>query len=789
MPFRPRRFLRAALALALGIPFFTTPSLADRRAVPPSFVGAAQAARPEDAKLEPALRLVVERAEALKAKGLQVSSAPRFRTLAGPGSPLSVLLDPDGAEPDVLAFVQLRSPDAAPALEVGGTRVLSQVDEIAVVRAPISRVREIAALEDVLQLEISKQSYAALDSSRKRSGVTSVHAGTGGVPRAFDGTGVVVGVLDSGIDYRHADFRTAGNASRLQGLFDYGTGANGIECRLTQLGPDSLNCPEKDGTGGFGHGTHVTGIAAGGGRRNSSYIGMAPGADIVFVKGIRHPESLGGFADADVLAGAQFVFQKARALGKPCVLNLSLGGQLGAHDGTSLQEQALSRLSRPGNIIVAAAGNSGSSTIHCSYPVEGTDYNTSLETAWGVFNGAAISIVDLWYPAGTSVSVGIAAYSGSDFNTPVFVSNFAVAPGQLIQSPITTLGGSTLANATIDARTTADPNNGARRVLIALEDANVGFELSDVVWSLWTIGSGTIDMWVGSGGEFAPTSLPLPSYFRFGDDAKTIGTPATARRVLAIGSHVTKTQWVDFNGVTRIQGGGATLDAISGFSSRGPSRDGRVLPDLTAPGEAILSSLSQDFPAVPAEVLQGGGLLKQQGTSQAAPHVTGVIALMLERNRFLTPENARAILQQTATPAGGGVPNNVFGAGRLNALAAVLATPDPVPCNGPGPLRANEDCEESLAPEGPSLEIRPNPAAAFASVTFRLPAAEPVHLAVYDLLGRRVNVLRDAPTAAGPHALRWEGRDERGVPVPSGVYLVRLLTPTRSAVQRMVVVK
>lgn len=786
MPFRPARFLRAALALAIGLPIFAAPSHADRRTAVPSAAAVVRAARPEDAKLDPALRLVVERAEELAAKGARVSAAPRFLALAGPASPLSVLLDPESAEPDVLAFIQLRAPEAAVALEPLGTEILTQVDEIAVVRAPVSRIREIAALDDVLQIELSKQSPAALDSSRRRSNVAAVQAGTGGLPRAFTGAGVVVGVLDSGIDYEHPDFRTAANASRLKGLFDYGTGANGTECRLGQLQADSLSCPEKDGTGGFGHGTHVTGIAAGGGRRNAGYIGMAPAADIVFVKGIRHPESLGGFADADVVAGSQFIFQKARALDQPCVLNLSLGGQFGAHDGTSLYEQTLSRLTRPGNIIVAAAGNSGGGSIHASYAVQGTDYLSSLESLWGVFPGTTTTFVDLWYPAGTSVSVGIAAYDSPNFDDPIFLSA-AAAPGQLLQGQVTD-GGQIFANVTIDARTTADPNNGARRVLIVLEDAGAGHALNERFYSIWTAGSGTLDMWVATGGEFAPASFPLPSYFRPGDDLETIGTPATARRLLAIGSHVTKTQWVDFNGVTRIRSG-ATLDQISGFSSRGPSRDGRVLPDLTAPGEAILSSLSADYPAAASIVLQGGGLLEQHGTSQAAPHVTGVIALMLERNRFLTPENARAILQQTATPAGGAVPNNIFGAGKLNALAALLATPDPVPCSAPGPLRAREDCEEALAPEGPALEVRPNPAAAFASVAFRLPVAEPVHLAVYDLLGRRVSVLRDAWTTAGPHALRWEGRDERGVPVPSGVYLVRLLTPTRSAVQRMVVVK
>lgn len=776
---------RPALAALLAIAAFAAVAEAAIKRMPVAFGGTVRDARPDDAKLDAGLRLVVGLADEAKAAGLALDAAPRFAMLARPGSPFSVIADPARAEPDVLAFVKLSAAEAVGAL-AGVADVLAQVEDIAAIRAPVSRVRELAARPEVLQLEISTQSHAALDSSRRRSGVVTAHAGGGGLPQAFTGAGVVVGVLDSGIDYKHADFRTPGNQSRLRGLFDFATGPNGTECRLTQLGPDSLNCPQKDGSGGFSHGTHVTGIAAGGGLRNATHIGMAPLADIVFVKGMRDPESNGGFADADVLAGAQYVFQKARALGQPCVLNLSLGGQLGPHDGSTLHEQALSRLTRPGNIIVAAAGNSGGTAIHCSYAVQGNNFSTALETAWATTTNAGIALVDLWYPAGTDVSVGIAAYANGDFNTPVFVSN-PVAPGQVLSGQVQA-GSDVLATASIDAQTVADPNNGARRVVIVLQDANLGFELSDVIWSVYTFGSGAVDLWASINGEFAPVGTSLPSWFRFGDNARTIGTPATARRVLAIGSHVTKTQWVDVNGVPRTQPG-ATLDAISGFSSRGPTRDGRVMPDLAAPGEAIVSSLSADFTPAAADVQQGGGLLKQQGTSQAAPHVTGVIALMLQRNPHLTPEDARTILRQTATDAGTPGADNTFGAGRLNALAALLATPAPVPCGTPGPLRAAEDCDEAPAALGPSLEVRPNPAAAFANVAFRLPAAEPVHLAVYDLLGRRVSVLRDAWAPAGPHALRWEGRDERGVPVPSGVYLVRLLTPTRSAVQRMVVVK
>src|SRR5690606_39080521 len=110
---------------------------------------------------------------------------------------------------------------------------------------------------------------------------------------------------------------------------------------------------------GGGHGTHVTATAAGGGRVNANMSGVAPEAEIIFVKGIRNAESLGGFSDADVVNGIQYIFEKADELGLPAVVNLSLGAVSGPLDGSTLYEQVISDLTGPGRIVVAAAGTSG----------------------------------------------------------------------------------------------------------------------------------------------------------------------------------------------------------------------------------------------------------------------------------------------------------------------------------------------------------------------------------------------------------------------------------------------
>lgn len=758
------------------------PSPAPAKSGAPSGAARVSLATPTDLKMDAPLRLTLERwAELSAAARAGRGAVPAAGRLFHRAVPFGHLRAGPGAELEAEVFVQLTDAGAAGEIAASGGRILVEEGDLVLARLPLARIASLAASPGVRSMSLAREWSPAIDSSRIRSRVRDVHLGGGGaLPQAYLGTGVAVGVLDSGLDYTHPDFRTSATDSRLLGLFDFSQGANGAECRPGQL--DSLTCPQVDGTGGHGHGTHVTGIAAGNGRLNPAYLGMAPQADLLFVKGMRDPQSAGGFQDADVVQGVAWMMNKALAAGKPIAVNLSLGGQLGAHDGTSLQEQLLDRFTGPGRIIVAAAGNSGGEPIHVSYAVQGTDYNSALESL--LLMTSPVAAMDLWAPAGSNISVGVVAYDPSDLGTPLFVSP-AAAPGQLVQVTASA-SGFTLGDVTIDARTTADPNNGARNVLIAIQPAAGGIDPSTIPWSIYTHGSGTFDMWVFTGSFFFPPGFPqgLPPWFRGGDDDKTIGIPGTARRIVCVGSHVTKTQWTDVDDTVRFQPG-ATLDLVSRFSSHGPSRDGRVLPNLTAPGEAIVSALSSGFPAPRPFIVQGGGYQEQQGTSQAAPHITGIAALMLQRDPALTPENVRAILQQTAIPAGTGNPNNVYGRGRVQALAAVQATPDPFNCTVTLANGQTVGCDEA-ANLPYALMAYPNPAPGLVRFSLTAPTRVALDVAVYDIMGRRARTLLRREVDAGVHSVPWDGQDDRGRRLPDGVYFARLLAPTGNRTIRLV---
>jgi minor extracellular serine protease Vpr len=742
-----------------------------------------------DNKTDPALRYlagILDPSRTPDTRGAVTGGLSGLLTERRPFFPL--FSGTEGGQPEVQVFVRLADPAAAPLIERLGGRVLGHVGDILTVRIPVRQVQMVAALPEVHSVQISGTARPALDLSRTEAGVDIVHAGGGGLDRAYTGAGVIVGIFDSGVDWSHPDFYAAVNNTRIRFLFDYSSGTDGREWTKAQI--DGGFCEAIDGRDGRGHGTHVAGTAAGGGLARSGYIGMAPGADIIAVKGSREINSGGGFGDVDIVNGVQYIFTKAATLNEPAVVNLSLGGHFGAHDGTSLLDQSISGLVGPGKIVVASAGNEGSAYIHAGYPVQaGTGYSDALETMISPDPGSTQIVADLWYPGSpSSVSVGIAAYLPGNYAAPLAVTA-VVAPGQVIEGVNLQSGGTTLGFVTIDARTLADPNNGSRRVFFLLEDRGSG-NLTGVEWSVYTFGSGTIDMWAVTGGRFTPNGA-LPAYFRQGDNLKSVGSPATARGVISVASYVSKNSWIDIDDTSRVQPGNPVIGEISTFSSHGPSRDGRILPLIAAPGEAILSALSSsvaigtDVPR--SDVLQGGLLQKMQGTSMASPHVTGAVALMLERNRYLTPENVADILRFSALPVGAS-PNTTWGAGKMRAAAAMLATPPALDCATLARLYGI-DCDGTVPARSKLLPAYPNPFNPATTLAFQTARSGRVELAVYDLLGRMVRILADDVMSAGYHSTLWNGDTDGGTMAGSGVYMVRLRTPESSSVQRIVLLK
>ncbi len=564
---------------------------------------------------------------------------------------------------------------------VGGT-VYSIAGNILVTEYPLLLLDKLISASSTLYAEINTKRDCYLNESIADVKADEVHSGLN-LTKSYKGKGTIVGVVDSGIDWKHEDFKN-NEGSRIKYLWDMsGTGNPPSEFNygtlFTKAQLDALQCSEKDLDDGHGHGTHVTGIAAGAGEKNTNFVGMSPESEIIFVKGFK---SGPGFLDGDVINGCNYVFTKAQEEGKPAVVNLSLGGHYGPHDGTSLYEQALSNLTGPGKIIVASAGNEGADPIHLNYTASGTQYSEASHTFWLTYTNATFTAADMWYETG-NISVGIAAF---DKDLKLIARTEAVNPGEKVENLSFTVNETTYGIITIDATTTADPNNGDKRVLIVIDGDEGKIDIGKVYWSVYTYGTGTFDAWVIKSGIFATNDIPAQK-IKPGDSKKTIGIPGTARKVICTGSYVTKNEWIDLDGVQRNQLNPDPNDnqktvvpeigQRSYFSSIGPSRDGRTLPDISAPGEIIFSALSSDLTEsvgfTRERTLQGGSYQGMEGTSMASPHVTGLVSLMLEANPNLDYDQTLQILKETARTDNytGAVPNDYFGYGKIDALEAI----------------------------------------------------------------------------------------------------------------------
>lgn len=214
------------------------------------------------------------------------------------------------------------------------------------VHVPRTRLADLARLAAVRYVEASHRLKPHCDFAHASTGL--LLAGQRTVPQT--GAGVIVGVIDSGIDSAHRAFWT-GSQSRIIDYLDQESGKHHSQAEIS-AGAASASADE------IGHGTHVAGIAAGngGGSAGLKYAGVAPKADLAVVKTT--------FQTDQIVDGIRHIFELAAQRKQPCVVNLSLGGHFGGHDGSSIAERTIDQLSGPGRLVVVSAGNEGRDPIH-----------------------------------------------------------------------------------------------------------------------------------------------------------------------------------------------------------------------------------------------------------------------------------------------------------------------------------------------------------------------------------------------------------------------------------------
>jgi subtilisin family serine protease len=545
---------------------------------------------------------------------------------------------------------------------VPGLTVVAETGSFVTARLPLSSMPWLEADESIAHVEAARMLFPLMELARADGRVGEVWAGE----PAYHGAGILVGVIDSGIDWQHEDFETTGNDTRIKYIWDqFGTGTpptgftEGVEYDEADI--NAGNVAQEDLRG---HGTHVTGIAAGNGRASGGlYSGVAPEADIIFVKAF--DDAQGGFPETNTIAAMQYLADKAAELDQPMVINMSLGGHVGAHDGTSAQEQLIDELANEGIIFCVAAGNEGEEYRHDSGPASGTDLILNIPAFANTSNN--VVLVDIWVDGPSWPSVAV-TYDGVTTGPAVSGTRVddATDHGTIV----------------LDNGTGGSYPNGSRRVLIQIDDQNF-IEPGTGGWTITLAGgSGTAHAWVGFS--------TMPVNFPHSDQSHSVAMPGTAEAAITVAAHKTRQSWLSLDGNTYTLPQTspwylADLGDHAPFSSYGPTRDGREKPDISAPGLSVFAPLSGGISPLPGDPFLDttGRYLVSQGTSMASPFISGVVALMLEKNSTMTPAQIKAALLTSADTdeyTGEGW-SPAFGAGKVDAAAAVQS----IPSLGPPP--------------------------------------------------------------------------------------------------------
>lgn len=562
-----------------------------------------------------------------------------------------------GAPPD--APVRFLAYDVDPALvRAEGGRVTAELGRVRAGWAPAGAIRRLARA--AVYVDAPKPLRPSLDRSRVEVHADETDFGVG-FDAPYRGAGALIAIYDTGVDLSHPDLRALDGPTRVQALWDQsrvGTPppgrSYGHSCDREALVADTCRHTDR-----IGHGTSVLGVAASGGPR---YRGVAPEADLL----VAASDDFEGLLDA-----LAWFDQQARALDRPMVVNLSLSGQEGPHDGTSLECQALDAL---GHVSVVAAGNEGALPVHALARLDKGD-GRQFALRFPILPQPSLrrATVDIWGDVGLPLSAQVRLVRPGG---AVSAETSTVTPGEEGRTEVLATDTATVGWVELDAEATPNPFNGQGHIRIGLELLRWEDDPEGVGYITVRVrGEGRIDLWVDS-----PASEPAPIRFDrdrvldvedqgLGDTEHTLSDLATAASPIAVSAYVSRTEFEDATGANRTVGGQA--GQIASFSSFGPTLSPSTTgdkPDLAAPGLLVISARSRDAPDDPSTAVSPL-YVASAGTSLAAPHVAGAAAVLLGAEPRLDRISAKAALLDSAADPGDADPR--WGAGRLHTADAL----------------------------------------------------------------------------------------------------------------------
>ncbi len=549
------------------------------------------------------------------------------------------------------------------------------------VNIPVKRYVDFLNSGIAKYVEIGEKNEPMMDSARIFTNTNQVHQGYN-LPKGYTGKGVVVGIVDIGFDYTHRNFYDSTETTyRVKRVWDQnaqtGTAPNGYNygnLMTTQSQILAARYSHNNQT----HGTHVAGMAAGGGTNQSSYKqykGMAPESDIVLVASTMYSN--------DILDGLMYILDYADSVGKPCVVNMSLGNHVGPHDGTDFNELYVDYLFEEfynkGAVLMVSAGNEGSDNIHLSHSYSGRV--PAVRTFAVKSNGSnkLSGVVDIWGAVGSSfiVKVGVADSTASvrilaNYTYPLTLNTVDTADWTTNYS---------LGNGGYVSYYVEDSNyyNGKPHVYLSFNGS--GLSDSKCFMISVTPASGTVHMWNNSGIFIGGTASTA------GNTNYTTNNKASGNTSIMVASYSTKVSWTTYAGDYYNLNSRYVVGGRSYFSSIGPGLNpNQNKPEIAAPGALINSSYNcydsrytTSNAYITGVQTNGTGSCwwgMMQGTSMACPAATGIVALWMEAYPELSYTQVKELLRTTSITDSltGTIPANgspYYGWGKINAYAGL----------------------------------------------------------------------------------------------------------------------
>lgn len=526
------------------------------------------------------------------------------------------------------------------------------------------------------------------DTMRVNNRIDSVHSGATPLNIGYTGENVVLGFIDTGIDFAHPDFKDTNGNTRILHLWDQtkGTNANtpsqygyGQHWDSAQINAGS--CTNQDQ---WGHGSTVAGAASSNGLANGTHMGVAPNSQIIAV------ESKFNATDwlSTVVDASEYIFNYADTHDLSCAINASVGTYLGSHDGLDPYALYIDSLilAKRGRLYVASAGNSGDwEKYHLHTDVTADTSFTWFENNPSSAFGGDAAFWELW--ADTADFNQVTYAIGADKANPNFEFRGRTA-FQNVGNNLNVLMHDTIRNGNNDiiatVQTWAEQRDGQYLLQVYLPSP----DSSDYLFRFETVGSGSYDTWsIENYGmsriiDTIPSSSVYPAISKYiqPDSLQSIVSSfQCSPNVLTVGNYANDSGYVSKFNIwipNNFERG-----KLFSSSSKGPSRLGLIKPEIAATGHGVcgpapIFRINQWVAADNDSTLAYGGMhMVNGGTSMASPIVAGVGALLLEKCPSMNQaEYTQHIISSAYTDVytGTSLPNNAFGYGKLDGFAAVI---------------------------------------------------------------------------------------------------------------------